>query len=43
MDYNFQIRTLKPIFKAGFKNNMEIDYGLNEQSKGYFSEAFSDN
>jgi hypothetical protein len=39
-DHTFKIRELKPVFKAGFKNNIEIDYVLNEQSKGYFSEAF---
>ncbi len=40
IDYNFQIGNLKPILKAGFKNNIEIDNDLKEQSKGYFLEAF---
>ena len=40
IDYNFQIGNLKPILKAGFKNNIEINNDLKEQSKGYFLEAF---
>ena len=40
IDYNFQLGNLKPILKAGFKNNIEINNDLKEQSKGYFLEAF---
>ena len=40
IDYNFQLGNLKPILKAGFKNNIEIENDLKEQSKGYFLEAF---
>ena len=40
IDYNFQLGNLKPILKAGFKNNIEIDNDLKQQSKGYFLEAF---
>lgn len=40
IDYNFQIGNLKPVLKAGFKNNIEINNDLKEQSKGYFLEAF---
>lgn len=40
IDYNFQLGNLTPILKAGFKNNIEINNDLKEQSKGYFLEAF---
>ncbi|RPD90074.1 hypothetical protein EGM88_15765 [Aureibaculum marinum] len=40
IDYSFQIGNLNPILKAGFKNNIEINNNLKEQSKGYFLEAF---
>ncbi len=40
IDYIFFNGNLKPIIRAGFKNNLEIDNDLKEQSKGYFLEAF---
>jgi hypothetical protein len=40
IDYNFQLGNLKPTLIAGFKNNIEMENDLKEQSKGYFLEAF---
>ena len=40
INYKFLTGKFRPIVNGGFKNNLEIDNDLKEQSKGYFLEAF---
>src|SRR5690606_5111366 len=40
VDYTLLSGNLKPILKAGLRNNIEINNDLKDHSKGYFLEAF---